>query len=345
MLEQMALFVSGQEGYHTYRIPSLLVTEKGTVLAFCEARKNGGGDAGDIDLALRRSFDHGITWEPYRIIADLGPDTVGNPCAVQDRDTGTIWLLLCRNAEDGHEKDILAGRATREVLVMKSVDDGETWSEPKDITSSVKLPEWTWYATGPCHAVQLKSGRLIVPCNHAVLQPEEERSGPYTAHVIYSDDHGESWQLGGIIGENTNECTLAELADGTVYMNMRSYHGRNRRAVATSKDGGLTWSDLVFDETLVEPVCQASVLSDGQGGLLFSNPASTSRERLTVQSSRDGGETWAILQELHPGPAAYSDLALAGDGAVLCLYECGEQRPYERITLARFSLRKEIHAE
>lgn len=87
----MALFVSGQEGYHTYRIPSLLVTEKGTVLAFCEARKNGGGDAGDIDLALRRSFDHGITWEPYRIIADLGPDTVGNPCAVQDRDTGTIW--------------------------------------------------------------------------------------------------------------------------------------------------------------------------------------------------------------------------------------------------------------
>ncbi|WP_072329275.1 MULTISPECIES: exo-alpha-sialidase [unclassified Paenibacillus] len=337
MLQQMELFVSGRDGYHTYRIPSLLVTRSGTVLAFCEARKNGGGDAGDIDIALRRSFDHGSTWEPYRIIADLGADTIGNPCPVQDRNTGTIWLVLCRNAEDGHEKDILAGKTARGVLVMKSEDDGETWSEPKDITAAVKRPEWTWYATGPCHAIQLKSGRLIVPCNHAALQPGEERSGPYTAHAIYSDDHGESWQLGGIIGEHTNECVLAELPDGTLYMNMRSYHGRNRRAVATSKDGGLTWSEITLDKALVEPVCQASVVEDGQGGLLFSNPASALRENMTVRASRDGGRTWAVEQELHAGPAAYSDLAVAGNGAVLCLYECGEQRPYERITLARYS--------
>lgn len=331
------LFASGEHGYHTFRIPSLLVTREGTVLAFCEARKNGGGDAGDIDLALRRSSDHGMTWGPVRLIADDGTNTLGNPCPVQDRETGTIWLLLCRNAEDGHEKDILTGKKMREVLVMQSDDDGLSWSAPKDITASVKLPEWTWYATGPCHAVQLQSGRLIVPCNHASLNPGTGTSGPYTAHVIYSDDHGETWSIGGIAGENTNECTIAEMPDGTVYLNMRSYHGHNRRAVAWSRDGGNTWSDLVFDEALVEPVCQGSVIADNQGRLLFVNPASEKREMLTVKASSDGGRTWEVRQVLHEGPAAYSDLAVARDGTILCFYECGEERPYERIAIARCS--------
>jgi sialidase-1 len=307
------------------------------VLAFCEARRSGGGDAGDIDVALRRSQDNGVTWGPMQIIADDGLNTIGNPCPVQDRETGTIWLLLCRNAEDGHEKQILAGKATREVLVIKSGDDGVTWSEMRDITADVKRPEWTWYATGPCHAVQLQSGRLIVPCNHAVLNPETGTSGPYTSHVIYSDDHGATWSIGGIIGENTNECTLAELSDGSVYINMRSYHGQNRRAAAWSRDGGLTWSDITIDESLIEPVCQGSVIEDGRGSILFSNPASVKRENMTVKTSTDGGRRWATVKVLHEGPAAYSDLAIAKDGTVLCFYECGEERPYERITMARFT--------
>ncbi|TDG00785.1 sialidase family protein [Paenibacillus piri] len=337
MVKQTELFKSGQDGYHTFRIPSLLVTNKGTVLAFCEARKNGGGDAGDIDVVLRRSFDNGKTWEPFEIIADDGTNTIGNPCPVQDRETGTIWLVLCRNAEDGHEKDILAGKAAREVLVIKSDDDGATWSDLRDITADVKLPGWTWYAAGPCHAVQLKSGRLLVPCNHAVLNPETGGSGPYTAHVIYSDDHGASWSIGGIVGEYTNECAAAELPDGSVYINMRSYRGENKRAYAWSRDGGLTWSDIVLDDALTEPVCQGSVLEDGLGGILFSNPASKAREKLTVQISTDGCRTWSVQQVLHDGPAAYSDLALADSGnTVLCLYECGEARPYEQIKLARF---------
>ncbi|WNQ11320.1 sialidase family protein [Paenibacillus aurantius] len=335
-MDNQILFAAGDLGYHTYRIPSLLVTKEGTVLAFCEARKNGAGDAGDIDVVLKRSLDHGKTWEPVRVIADEGANTIGNPCPVQDRETGTIWLLLCRNAEDGHEKDILAGKAARDVLVMKSDDDGLTWSEPRDITADVKRPGWTWYAAGPCHAVQLQSGRLLVPCNHAVLNPETGTSGPYTAHVIYSDDHGETWRIGGIAGEYTNECALAELPDGSVYLNMRSYHGKNRRAVSWSRDGGLTWSDLILDEALIEPVCQGSLIEDGSGGVLFSNPAGTKRENLTVRRSSDGGRTWTVLKELHKGPAAYSDLAVAADGTILCLYECGEERPYERLVLARF---------
>ncbi|MFK7692149.1 exo-alpha-sialidase [Paenibacillus sp. HJGM_3] len=336
MLQTQTLFVSGENGYHTYRIPAILTTGKGTILAFCEARRNGGGDAGDIDVVLRRSFDQGETWEPVQVIADNGSDTIGNPCPVQDRETGTVWLLLCTNAEDGHERDILAGKAARGVCVMKSDDDGATWSTPLDITADVKRPDWTWYATGPCHGVQLRSGRLLIPCNHAMLDPAEERSGPYHSHVIYSDDHGASWRIGGIVGAMTNECAVAELPDGSVYINMRSYHGVNRRAFACSRDGGLSWSEMSMDEALVEPVCQGSVIEDGLGGILFSNPASTTREKLTVQISLDGCRTWTAQQVVHPGPSAYSDLAVLGDGTVLCLYECGENRPYERIALARF---------
>lgn len=330
------LFAAGMDGYHTYRIPSLLVTQAGTVLAFCEARKNGPGDAGDIDIVLRRSTDDGVTWEAMRKIADDGANTVGNPCPVQDRETGRIWLLLCSNAEEGDEREILAGKAWRRVLVMWSDDDGLTWSGPRDITADVKKPDWTWYATGPCHAVQLSSGRILVPCNHAAYQAERGTSGPYTSHVIYSDDHGETWQIGGLVGSRTNECALAELKDGSVYINMRSYHGRHRRAAAWSYDGGRTWSEITLDEALVEPVCQGSVIADSGGTLWFSNPASEKRERLTVRKSEDGGRTWGKSVLLHEGPAAYSDLAIAEDGAVFCFYECGDQSPYERLTFCRF---------
>lgn len=337
MIVTTELFIAGEQGYHTFRIPSLLVTHKGTVLAFCEARRNGAGDAGDIDVVVRRSLDHGESWGPMLIIANEGSNTIGNPCPVQDRETGTIVLLLCRNAEDGHERDILSGKASRDVLVMSSDDEGASWSEPREITAEVKRPDWTWYATGPCHAVQLQSGRLIVPCNHAVLNPKTGTSGAYTTHVIYSDDHGSSWQIGGIVGELTNECALAELPDGSIYMNMRSYHGEHRRATSWSRDRGITWSNITLDEALIEPVCQGSVIEDGQGGILFSNPASEKREMMTVKASSDGCQSWKTERILHTGPAAYSDLAIAKDRTVLCLYECGKEKPYERLTLARFS--------
>jgi sialidase-1 len=337
-MNTQTLFMANEEGYHTFRIPTLLVTQQGTVLAFCEARMNGSGDAGDIDVVLRRSLDHGETWEPMKVIADDGGNTLGNPCPVQDRDTGTIWLILNRNLEHGDEKAILAGKAPRDVLVARSDDDGVTWSQPVDITRQVKLPDWTWYAAGPCHGIQLNSGRLLIPCNHAVLDVELGVSGPYISHVIYSDDHGDTWHIGGMAGEQTNECTLAEMQDGSIYLNMRSYHGSNQRAYAWSEDGGMSWSETRLDEALVEPVCQGSILSDAQNYLYFSNPASVKRERLTVKCSKDSGKTWTEQWLLHPGPSAYSDLALGQNGFLLCMYECGDVTPYERIALARFSV-------
>jgi sialidase-1 len=333
--EQADVFVSGKDGYHTFRIPSLLVTPKGVVLAFCEGRKNSRSDSGDIDLVLRRSRDGGATWGPLQVVVDDGPDTAGNPCPVVERATGTVWLTLTKNLGHENEKVIRDGNSKggRTVWVMKSTDDGATWSKPAEITSAVRDPQWTWYATGPGCGIQLRGGRLVIPCDHTVRGSRAMRS-----HVIYSDDRGATWKLGGVLGDKTNECQVVERRDGSLLLNMRSLHGKNRRAVATSRDGGLTWSAVTLDETLVEPVCQASLIRlDDQGRLLFANPAGTKREKLTVRLSPDDGATWPAAKVLHAGPAAYSALAVLPDGRVGCLYERGDRSPYERITLARFA--------
>ena len=334
-VRQDALFVAGQGGYHTYRIPAVVATTKRTLLAFCEGRTGSSSDSDDIDIVLRRSHDNGHTWTDMQVVADGGGDTIGNPCPVVDRSTGTIWLPLCWNARLGPEPQIIAGKAQRTVWLGKSTDDGASWSTPVEITQQVKKPGWRWYATGPGHGVQLANGRLVVPCDFSAGDPDAQHRH-FGSHVIYSDDHGATWQIGGVIAGQVNECALALLGDGRLYLNMRSYHGANRRAVAWSSDNGATWSPVRTDQTLVEPVCQASLQSLGDQRLLFANPAGVKRENMTVRLSEDGGETWAHARSLHSGPSAYSDLVVCGNGSIGCLYECGDGQPYERITFACF---------
>ncbi|MBE3099381.1 MAG: exo-alpha-sialidase [Planctomycetes bacterium] len=337
----VGVFLAGAEGYHTYRIPSLIVTPKGTVLAFCEGRKAGRGDSGNIDLVLKRSTDGGNTWQPMQIVWDDGPNTIGNPCPVVDRSTGTIWLPLTRNRGEDNEAQIKnrTSKESRTVWMTKSTDDGVTWAKPVEITATTKSPDWTWYATGPGCGIQLRSGRMVIPCDHALAG-----SGLYRSHVIYSDDHGETWKLGGVIGDKVNECQVVELGDGSLLMNMRNYRGTKCRAVSTSRDGGLTWTPAQDDPALVEPVCQAALIriadpqNAGRGILVFSNPASTKREKMTVRLSLDEGKTWPISGLLSSGPAAYSALAMLPDGRIGCLFEYGEKSPYEKISLAIFSL-------
>ncbi|MBI4606777.1 MAG: exo-alpha-sialidase [Planctomycetes bacterium] len=334
-LEQADVFVSGRDGYHTFRIPAVLLTPGGTLLAFCEGRKKGTSDTGDIDLVLRRSRDGGKSWGALETVWDDGPNTIGNPCPLVDASTGTIWLPLTRNLGEDSEEEILSGTAkgSREAWITRSDDDGATWAKPAEITKAVKGPDWTWYATGPGCGIQLRSGRLLVPCDHAVARTKMRRS-----HVIYSDDRGATWRLGGVLGDLTNECQVVERADGSLLLNMRSYHGKSRRAVATSRDGGLTWTEPALDLALVEPVCQASLIRLRDGALLFSNPASTKREKMTVRLSRDEGKSWPGSRLLHGGRAAYSALTPLPGGGIGCLYERGEKSPYETITFARFSL-------
>lgn len=338
MVEQIELFGEATDGYHTFRIPAMVTTRDDTVLAFCEGRVHGRGDAGEIHILLKRSHDNGLTWGPTQVIVSDAGMTCGNPSPVVDRGTGHVWLLFCKNDGDKGEATICRGQAPRTVRLTGSADDGQTWTEPREITADVKKPDWTWYATGPGHSIQLASGRLLAPCDHIVGRDFDQRTDPYHSHVIFSDDQGASWRIGGIVGEGTNECMLVELDDGTVYLNARNYRGAKRRAVARSTDAGESFGDLTWDEALVEPICQASIVRHPTGPVLFANPASTKRERLTVRASLDGCRTWNAGLVLHDGPAAYSDLAVAADGTVLCLYERGTGGPYERLSLARLDL-------
>lgn len=343
-LEQNNLFIHDQAGYHTFRIPALAVTTQGTLLAFAEGRKHGRGDAGEIDLVLKRSFDHGVSWEAMQVVVSEPEMTCGNPCPVVDRDTGTIWLPFSKNRAEDTEDLITQGKAIRTIWLTHSTDDGATWAKPQEITDQVKDPSWTWYATGPTHGIQLQSGRLLIPCDHMVGKYFDRKRDPYHSHVIYSDDHGASWQIGGIVDDGTNECAVVELSDGAVYINCRNYVGDKRRAVAWSQDGGETFSHFRWEDVLVEPICQASLvrLTDenqhDRNRVLFANPASTAREKMTIRLSTDECQSWPIAKLLHAGPAAYSDLAVTADGMIHCLYECGEGHPYENLRLARFDL-------
>lgn len=342
------LFSRGHGGYHTYRIPALAVTPAGTVLAFAEGRKKGAGDAGKIDLFVRRSTDNGATWSAQQMVWADGDNTCGNPCAAVDRSNGTIWLFATWNRGDDHEKQIIAGtsRDTRRVFVLNSTDDGKTWSAPRDITADVKLTNWTWYATGPGSGIQMEhgphKGRLLIPCDRI-----EAVTSNYVSHVIYSDDHGKNWKLGGSTPQpKVNECELVELTGGRLMLNMRNYDNSKKcRQVAVSEDGGMTWRDQHLDETLVEPRCQAAIEryswpgSTNRSVILFSNPAHASkRVNMTLRASFDEGQTWPVSRVLHAGPSAYSDLAVMANGEIASFYEAGSTNAYEAIVFRSLTL-------
>lgn len=342
LVMEKPLFAKGIGGYNIYRIPALLTTQKGTLLAFCEGRE--AGDSSDIDLLLRCSEDGGKTWSSKQVVWDQAKNVCGNPCPVQDRDTGIIWLLLTWNNSSDSD-DVLhegTGKDTRRVYVCSSKNDGLIWSEPVEITDTTKKKNWWWYATGPGVGIQLEQGphkgRLVIPCDHT------SKDG-FGSHIIYSDDHGRTWKFGGSVeGSGANECQVVELADGRLMLNMRIQEGsQGKRGIATSKDGGVTWSDLRLDPTLIEPVCQASFLryslasSNGRNRLLFSNPASKAdRVNMMVRLSYDEGKTWPVSKRLYSGYSAYSCLTVLPDGDICCLYEAGEDD--EAINFARFSL-------
>ncbi len=344
------VYQSGTEGYHTFRIPAIVRAANGDLLAFAEGRKSSRSDTGDIDLLLRRSTDGGKTWGALQVIWDDAGNTCGNPCPVVDEKTGHILLLSTHNLGVDKEHAIMEGtsQAGRTVWLLRSLDHGATWSAPANISATTKRPDWTWYATGPGVGIQLKhgphAGRLVIPSDHNYNDAASGKS-LRASHAIFSDDGGATWQLGGTIKPDMNECQVVELLDssGTLLMDMRSYRGLAQRAQSRSTDGGATWSDAVNVPALVEPVCQASILRwENAGGakpgwLIFSNPADPKKRRnLTVRASADHGATWPLSLTLYAGGAAYSCLiALSADEAA-CLYEVSDARPYEKIVFARF---------
>lgn len=346
------LFKQGDNGYHTFRIPTLVQANDGTILAFAEGRKNGGGDSGDIDLVLRRSADGGKTWGDMILVWSDGDNVCGNPAPVVDRKTGRVILLSTWNMGTDHEKEInkRTSKDTRRVFRLYSDDNGLSWSEAEDITSMVKDPQWTWYATGPCHGIQLtkgkNKGRIVIPCDHGVFMddPTIPEAANTRSHIIYSDDGGQSWNIGGISGHGSNESTIVELKNGDLMINMRGARYADRldkgpyRQVAISKDGGKTLGAMYAEPGLKEPVCQGTILNYTNKGkltetLLFCNPSHDSkRVNMTIHASRDSGKTWKEAYVVAPGNTAYSDLLQLEDGSVAVFYEQGAKRPYERMT-------------
>lgn len=352
-LKQLALleapspvFISGEENYTCYRIPAIIQAPNGHLLAFCEGRVGGCSDTGDIDLIMKRSENDGATWSNIQVIWDDSANTCGNPAPIVNTETGTIHLLSTWNLGTDREHEIIdqTSEDTRHVFAFQSEDNGKTWSNPKEITKDVKLPNWTWYATGPGSGIQLThaphSGRLMAGCDHI-----EAHSKKYYSHIIYSDDHGESWQLGGSTSKDqVNECEVAELPNGHLLLNMRNYdRNQKQRQTALSEDGGQTWKNQKHIKALIEPICQASLQSynhDGISALLFSNPASREKRlNMTARVSYNSGASWPYSLVLHSGPSAYSDLVDLQDGSIGCLFESGEESPYERIVYSKMSLR------
>ncbi|WP_327694437.1 sialidase family protein [Streptomyces sp. NBC_00459] len=343
-------FWSGQEGYASYRIPAVVVTHAGTVLAFCEGRVDSASDHGHIDIVLKRSTDGGRTWGPLTVAADNGGNLAGNPAPVV-LDTGRILLVYVRASGTVTEKDILLGNVSaadgRRVWVRHSDDDGVTWSSSVEITAQVKLPTWRWYATTPGHAVQLSTGRVVVAANHTIPPTGTDLGNEArynSGHCLLSDDRGETWRIG-YLDENTNgyinvnETTAAELPDGRVYFNTRNDSpSPGNRADAHSTDGGQTLVKPFRPQAgLSAPICQASVLQLRDPDLLlFSGPAdSAARALMTIRVSTDGGTTWRPVHTVNGLPAAYSDLVRVDADTVGLLFETGDFGPYERIPFRR----------
>jgi sialidase-1 len=340
------IFKSGTEGYASFRIPAIITTTKGTLLAFAEGRKKGASDSGDIDLVMKSSNDQGKTWSKLKVVRDDADNVCGNPAPVVDQKTGIIYLLSTWNLGADNEKSIInqTSKDTRRVYVLSSSDNGENWSEAKEITATVKPTTWTWYATGPCHGIQVENGgtkgRLIIPCDHI-----ESGTNKYYSHIIYSDDHGKTWKIGGTTPQDqVNESTVAELSNGTLMLNMRNYDRTLKsRKVSLSTDGGMTWGNIYSDTTLIESICQGSLLSvtpKRKGQLFFINPADqTSRKNITLRLSLDDGKSWIKSKSLYSGPSAYSDITGLTDGSIGCLYEAGYKNAYEGIVFQKVFLK------
>jgi len=334
--QAVTVFKAGEDSYHTYRIPAIVRAKNGDLLAFAEARKNDAGDHGDIDIVLKRSSDGGKTWGPMTLVQDEweAPTArvwIGNSAPVVDmldpKHPGRIWLPFTRS--------------NAALFVTYSDDNGETWSERRDISDATMKPEWDWCAAGPVHSIQLERGphrgRLVVPTDHKVNKPLS-----WGSHIAYSDDHGETWKLGASDTRRAedpvhpNECVAVELVDGRVYVNAREHQGTSpeTRVVAYSSDGGGTFdAPFTVEPQITTPVVQNSTLrfsAKDQGAernvLVHSCPGDGSKRRdLTVLLSFDEGATWPVKHLVHKGPTAYSDLVKLDDERVGVLYEAGKK--------------------
>ncbi len=368
------------DSVHTFRIPGLTTTAKGTLLAIYDVRRESSRDLqGDIDIGLSRSTDGGNTWEAMKIVMDMKEwgalpekfNGVSDACILADENTGDIYIaglwmhgVLDKNGQwiEGLADTSKAWehqwknrgsqpgtgvKQSSQFLVVKSTDDGLTWSEPVNITASGKKQEWWLWAPAPGHGITLSDGILIFPS-----QGRDETGRPFST-ITWSGDSGRTWKTGNPAYKNTTECMAVQLSDGSVMLNMRHNGNRNNmgpdngRAVAVTKDRGATWDEHPSSrKALIEPTCMGSLhkhyyTENGikKSILLFSNPDSrNSRTRMTIKVSFDEGmtwpsENWLLLDELRSN--GYSCLTSVDENTIGILYEGSQSMlTFEKIPLS-----------
>ena len=365
---QPALFEAEIGGYAHYRIPAVVVTQEGSVLVFTEARVNPGGDWGPIDILMRRSTDGGATFDEPRKIVQVEGEIQQNPVALA-QDLAKPGEVTYNNFapivdDDGVLHALFCVEYAR-AYYTRSEDDGLTWSTPVDVTETFEAfrsdYDWRVIATGPGHGIRHSNGRLIVPTwmsdgtgGHA--------HRPSAVSVVYSDDKGATWHAGEIVVahprlKNPSETLALELTDGRVMLNIRHENPEHRRAISFSDDGATGWSDPVYDEELLEPICMGSLIrlsGAPKTRVLFANPHSSEprdpdnpdgnhkRQNISVKLSYDEGDTWAVDKVVEPGVSGYSDMAVGPDGTIYLFYErgtAGERDTHTKeLSLARFNL-------
>jgi sialidase-1 len=354
--KEVPVFISGTDGYKTFRIPAIIALPDGDLLAFAEGRVNGMDDFGDIDMVMKRSKDKGKTWSPMQIVAGADNLQLSNPAPVVDLTDpaypqGRIFFFY--NTGTHREGDIIKGKGIKRCYYITSADGGRTWAAPVDITLQVHRPkqpdidpafnfaeDWRYYANTPGHVMQFSEGtfkgRIFIAANHTAGKALPG-ARHYVAHGYYTDDHGKTFHLGNSINlPGSNESMAVQLSGNKLMMNSRNQAKDVKvRIVSISSDGGATWDTTYFDHQLVDAVCQGSILdvgtSKGKNILAFCNAAdSLERDNLTLRISFDDGHTWKKSYVIYKGDgskkagygyAAYSDIVQLGRKKIGVLYE------------------------
>ncbi|MBX2877624.1 MAG: glycoside hydrolase [Saprospiraceae bacterium] len=328
--KEMNLFKAGMDGYHSFRKPAIVSTKRGTLLAFCEGRKNSSKDYGHIDIVYKRSTNNGTSWSPLKVLFSKERGTCVNPTAVADMMNGRVCILMSYNDEK-HAQYAISGKyeaiekwGERRVFLNWSDDDGLTWNNLYDVTKELLPRNYTWDAIGPGAGIQLrhgpKAGRLIIPA---------------LGRNLYSDNHGLSWQSQPI-RSGTSEGTIMQLCNGDLLRNDRGSSGafkaRRRRQISISSNNGNSWSSWRSSEDLLDPLCQASLLRFNNSypqRLIFINPATTltgltNRKKMRVKVSYDDGVTWPVERTLDANNGGYSSLAKTENAQIASLQEARE---------------------